>query len=109
MEENLFRKENGVYPEAFLRRMKTLLSGEYDDFLRTTEEAPARALRTNPFKLPGGVPTDAMCGALALRPVPYAENGYFFTSEKIGATPWHHAGAFYVQDPGAMSAVAAVP
>lgn len=108
MKENLFRKENGVYPEAFLRRMKTLLGGEYDDFLNSTEEAPVRALRINPFKLPSGVPTDAMCEALSLRPVPYAENGYFFASEKIGSTPWHHAGAFYVQDPGAMSAIAGV-
>lgn len=98
-----------MYPEAFLSRMKRLLGDGYADFLRAAECPPSRALRTNPLKLAGGVPSDAMRHALSLSPVPYAENGYFFVSEKIGTTPWHHAGAFYVQDPGAMSAVAAVP
>lgn len=98
-----------MYPEAFLERMKTLLGGEYGDFLKSTECAPSRALRINPFKLADGRPTEGMQSALSLTPVPYAENGYFFDAERIGATPWHHAGAFYVQDPGAMSAVAAVP
>ena len=98
-----------MYPESFLRRMKSLLGDEYDDYLKTTECAPSRALRINPFKLKGGIPSDSMRDALSLSPVPYAEYGYYFTSEKIGSTPWHHAGAFYVQDPGAMSAVSAVP
>ena len=98
-----------MYPEAFLRRMRALLGGEYDDFLKSADAPPSRALRINPFKLAGGHPSAKMSDALSLSPVPYAENGYFFSSEKIGATPWHHAGAFYVQDPGAMSAVAAVP
>lgn len=98
-----------MYPEAFLRRMRTLLGGEYDDFLKSADAPPPRALRINPFKLADGHPSAKMSDALSLSPVPYAENGYFFSSEKIGATPWHHAGAFYVQDPGAMSAVAAVP
>lgn len=97
-----------MLPEAFLRRMQALLGEEYPAFLAASEEPPVRALRTNPFKPPSESALAAMRAELSLSPVPYGENGYFFSSEHVGATPWHHAGAFYVQDPGAMSAVAAV-
>ena len=43
-----------------------------------------------------------------LRSCSFVENGFIFDSEKVGADPLHHAGAYYVQDPGAMCSVAAI-
>ncbi len=38
---------------------------------------------------------------------PFCDIGYYFNAEKIGKSPLHHAGAFYVQDPSAMCSLSA--
>jgi NOL1/NOP2/sun family putative RNA methylase len=39
----------------------------------------------------------------SLRPVPWEENGFYVTEEKIGRHPYHFAGLYYSQEPSAMS------
>ncbi|MCI8611398.1 MAG: hypothetical protein HFE66_05715 [Clostridiales bacterium] len=91
-------------PKAFLSRMQTLLGEAYPAFLREMENAPVRALRGNPLKCTAfSAPTD-----IETEPLPFSGGGYIFYSDSIGRHPLHHAGAFYVQDPSAISTVAAV-
>ena len=88
--------------ERFAARMRALLGEE--GFLQYEEELSRegkRAFRVNPLKPPSKLPFD-------ISPIPYAENGYYFSDEHIGSHPLHHAGAIYVQEPAAMLPVAAL-
>ncbi len=90
-------------PRAFLSRMQKLLGGGYPDFLQAMESAPVRALRGNPLKCTAlSAPAD-----IQTEPLPFSGGGRVFFSDAIGRHPLHHAGAFYVQDPSAISTVAA--
>ena len=95
-----------MIPKAFLARMKQLLGKEYPSFLSSVNAPAVKAVRVNTAKLS----VEAFCALapFALRPIPYAEEGFYIEEEKPGNHPLHHAGAFYVQDPGAMCTAAAV-
>ncbi len=98
-----------ILPIAFEKRMQVLLGADYDDFAASLDTPPVRGLRLNPVK---GDPT-ALLPLLTdelgrLTPIPFARDGYTFLAEHIGASPFHHAGAIYVQEPAAMAPVAAV-
>lgn len=96
-------------PESFAARMRLLLRDEYDAFLQAlTREDAVKGLRVNTAK----VSASAFEGAspFALSPIPYVDGGYIVGDwEGAGKHPYHHAGAYYMQDPGAMSTVAALP
>ena len=96
-------------PVAFEARMKELLKTEYDAFYTAlcTENA-VKGLRVNTHK----VATDVFCkhAPFSLTPIPYAKNGFIVSDDaQAGKHPYHHAGAYYMQDPGAMATVAAIP
>ena len=94
-------------PDEFKKRMQELLGEEFDSFLSSFEDERAvRALRVNTLK--ASVEDFCKNADLSLSPLPFSENGFIFSEEKVGGHPLHHAGAFYVQDPGAMCSVAAV-
>ena len=92
-------------PQAFCDRMKETLGREYEAFLACYEKPHLRGIRLNPQK----------CGEDLLRlalpfPVtaaPFSPLSYYVPeeAEHLGALPLHHAGAFYVQEPSAASAV----
>ena len=95
-----------MLPSEFLTRMKELLGDDYDAFIKSYDEAPVRSFRINTNKI-------SEEDFLKINPfggekIPYAENAYYFDYDKIGNHPYHHAGMIYIQDPGAMSAVASV-
>lgn len=90
-----------MLPKAFLARMKELLGGDYPAFLQSMETGPVRALRVN-FLKTSSVPAD-----IETKPLPFSGGGYIFSRNFVGHHPLHHAGAFYVQDPSAISTVAA--
>lgn len=90
-----------MLPKAFLSRMHSLLGTDYPAFLQSMEEAPVRGLRVNPLKA-FSTPAD-----IETKPLPFFGGGYIFSADFIGHHPLHHAGAFYVQDPSAISTVAA--
>lgn len=87
-------------PEAFCSRMRTQLGDQFEAFLNAYSMDPVRALRINTSKI--SVKDFTHTVDFPLTPIPYAQDGFYFTEEKIGAHPLHHAGAFYVQDPSAM-------
>ena len=91
--------------EIFLNRMKELLGGEYEDFLRYYNGENFRGLRVNTLKCTA----DRLAQALdfELKPTPFCPDGFYIPQgvEQLGNHPLHHAGAFYIQEPSATSAV----
>lgn len=94
-----------MIPERFYERAASLFSAdEYERFIKALEAPAVRALRANSIKIPAA--DFEGNSAFPLSPLNFC-GGYAFSEEKIGADPLHHAGAYYVQDPSAMCAVAA--
>ena len=85
-------------PAAFIEQMQRQLGAALPDFLHTYELPYHRGIRMRP----GISPIDD-----ALQPVPWAENAYYLPLEsRAGALPAHEAGAYYLQEPSAMTAAA---
>ena len=96
-----------MLPERFLKRMSEMLGDEYPDFEKALSEPNVRAVRVNETKI--SVERFLSLTELAVSPIPYASEGFIPESaDGIGKSPEHHAGMFYVQDPGAMATVKAL-
>ena len=96
-----------MIPEGFLKRMKEMLGEEFEAFEKSLGEPNVRGVRVNTTKISVGDFLDKT--SLALSPIDYAEDGFIPEDcEGIGRTAEHHAGMFYVQDPGAMATVKAL-
>jgi len=53
-----------------------------------------------------GVSEEKIQQTFHLQPVPWAENGYYYTTEdQPGKHPWHEAGLYYIQEPSAQAVV----
>ena len=93
------------FPAAFAARMKRLLGEtEFETFAAAYEQPYRRGIRANTLKI---TPQELKKHLpVAVSPCAFAAEG-FATEEswKAGADPLHHAGAYYVQEPSAMSAV----
>ncbi len=93
-------------PEEYLNRMKSLLGDEFDSFISQYELPHSRGLRVNTLKADI---SKAESFGFSLQKIPFAAEGYkILSDEKPGSSPYHHAGAFYSQEPSAMSAVTAL-
>lgn len=76
------------------------------DFLASAQKPHFKGLRVNTLKID---PERFMKFHLAAAPTPFCKEGFYIPSEeKLGNHPLHHAGAFYLQEPSAMSAVTAL-
>lgn len=92
--------------EAFLNRMKSLLGDEFDDYLKYYNSTDSfRGLRVNTLKCSADKLKELV--DFELKPTPFCAEGFYIPEaiESIGNNPLHHAGAFYVQEPSATSAV----
>ena len=92
-----------MLPEGFLNGIREMI-GEEEALLldKACEKEPVRALRLNPFKKPGEGSED-LTSEMKLEKLSYEEDGYLFDPECApGRRPFHDAGAYYIQDPGAM-------
>lgn len=96
-----------MIPEAFLARMRTLPGLDFSAFCKALEAPPVRALRVNPVKTDEKTLLPLL--PFATEPLPFLPGAFLAGAEKVGALPAHHAGMFYMQDPSAISAIAAVP
>lgn len=96
-----------MLPQSFTERMQGLLGSEYEEFLASFEHEKYQALRLNPLKRDDmSVITEKVKQTFQLQPVPWAENGYYYTKEdQPGKHPWHEAGLYYIQEPSAMAPV----
>ena len=111
----------GMFPEAFLDRMKGLLGTKYDEFVAALGQEQHQALRLNRLKFSSqgrsaadifSVQNNAqaeiqpgMSSAFAhLSRVPWAADGYYYQStDQPGKHPFHEAGLYYIQEPSAMA------
>ncbi len=84
-------------PEAFVNRMREQLGSELTAFLHALEEPPLRGIRLNPLK-----PTQ-FADKYRNEPVAWFPDSYYLNADSdAGATILHEAGAYYIQEPGAM-------
>lgn len=95
-------------PDEFLLRMRRLLGGGFPEFEALCAQPPFRGLHRNALKC--GIDTLRAFFPCPLQPAPFSPLEYYLPqgAEKIGQMPLHHAGAFYVQEPSAASAVTAL-
>ena len=93
-----------ILPTEFETRMRRLLGERYTAF---TEHWAAplttRGVRVNTLKCTADT---LQASGLALQPTPFCADGFVTdTVFRAGTDPLHHAGAYYMQEPSAMSAV----
>ncbi len=85
-------------PEQFLDRMSRHLMQEMPAFLDAYSHSPLRGIRINDLKGGTNLPFRK-----SPERIPWTENGYYLDPDSTaGATVWHEAGAFYIQEPSAM-------
>lgn len=109
-EERKSAGEKRELPVAFVEEMRELFGklpgvsvSELPAFLESLQQERSYGLRRNPLKYTKEEFEAEM--PFSLREVPWAEEGYFYDSEQLpGKSPYHEAGAFYIQEPSAMIA-----
>ncbi len=94
-----------ILPSSFTSRMRRLLGNEYAAFFDAWDQPlTTRGLRVNTLK----ITPDRLEALLpfSVETTPFSPLGRRTTANfRAGADPLHHAGAYYVQEPSAMSAV----
>ncbi len=94
-------------PVEFLMRMQAECGEEYDAFMHSLNQERCRGLRLNPLKLDLNDAGEALkrlgMEELADDPVPWCTEGYYYDKDSCpGRSPFHEAGAYYIQEPSAM-------
>ena len=107
-------------PLDFTNRMKEYLGSEYDSFIESYEKPEVKGIRLCDLAL-GEIPGAFLHGStlckleggqndctdqIEIKPVPWTENGYYFNESqdfRPGKSPYHEAGAYYMQEPSAMA------
>ncbi|OAO89111.1 hypothetical protein AXX17_ATUG04370 [Arabidopsis thaliana] len=91
-------------PEAFAKKMKSLLGDEAEAFFASYDKPKTTGLRMNLLKA-----ADGDLGDLPGEPVkgkdciPWAPGGYYTEeSDRPGKHPYYDAGLYYIQEPSAM-------
>ena len=90
-------------PEKFIENMKKQLpENEWEAFFACYEKKAYKGVRLNVLK-GDRYALKTLLGFLG-EPVEWEQNGFYVAEEKLGASPYHFAGAFYSQEPSAMCA-----
>ena len=95
-------------PTAFCARMQSLLGADASRFFDSYAHPAPRGIRIRRNAIAPERCAAHLPGSLTSIPG-IADGFYLHTDARIGNSPLHHAGAFYVQEPFAMAAVAALP
>ena len=91
-------------PEKFCERMQRLLGDAYTAFIESYDLPVRRGVRVNTLKSDATTIQEAF--AVPMQPSAFATNSYYLdVPHKAGADPLFHAGAYYMQEPSASSAV----
>ncbi len=97
-------KEKLCLPEEFLLSVRNILGDEFENFIKSYEKENTVGLRYNPLK--SDRETFLSKVPFSLTPVSWAEEGFYYQKdERPGKSSFHEAGAYYIQEPSAMSAV----
>ncbi len=95
---------NTMFPAGFVARMTALLGDDADAFFEGYTSPLRRGLRVNTLKCDA----ETLCAHFPhpLEASPFAADAFYLDApHKAGADPLHHAGAYYMQEPSAASAV----
>ena len=88
------------FPEGWIEQLCPLLGDQLPDFLHALNEPPLRGVRMR-----GGAAPLLETG----EKVPWARDAFYLPLDSdAGARPLHEAGAYYLQEPSAMTAAAAL-
>jgi NOL1/NOP2/sun family putative RNA methylase len=89
-------------PAAFIKRYRSLLSSESEEFLDSFSEPPIIGLRVNTLKISAG--DFVKISPFPLEPVPWSSSGFIIPNGyQPGKHPYHAAGLYYLQEPSAMA------
>lgn len=96
-------------PEAFEKKMRTLLQEEYEGYLQCFEEPRHYGLRVNTNKI--AVEDFLKISPWPLTPVPWIPNGFYYDGDQIQPAkhPYYFAGLYYLQEPSAMTPASRLP
>ncbi|MBQ8162607.1 MAG: hypothetical protein IJ083_17915, partial [Clostridia bacterium] len=90
-------------PRAFVERMKQKLGDEIQEFMQAYDQPPVRGIRLNSQKKLAGNLFEKDLGER----IPWEAQGFELSAaSRLGASPFHEGGAFYLQEPSAMFPVA---
>ena len=94
-----------ILPDGFKKRIIEVLGDESEEYFENLQKPPFKGVRANLLKT-----TPQFVGKKLhnLRPTPFCDFGFYTDESGLGNHPLHHAGAFYLQEPSAMSAVTAL-
>ncbi len=100
-------------PADFVKEMRGELGAEAQVLFASYGEEPVRGLRLNARrcqdylrqKEEGGLSSSLLEELLGSEPVPWCACGRY-RNRDLGASPYHAAGAFYIQEPSAMAPAA---
>ena len=95
-------------PDGFLECMKETLKDDFSDYLEYFDKPAFRGLRVNTLKADIEKVTKNL--DFDTKQVPFCKEGFYISNDikGLGNHAFHHAGAFYLQEPSAMSAVEAL-
>lgn len=93
---------------SFFERLQSLLGPDYPAFAAAAQAAPFRGLRVNTLKSSPEQLRQFI--GFSQEPTPFCSEGFYIdaAAQGLGNHPLHHAGAFYMQEPSAQSAVTAL-
>ena len=82
-------------PEKFIENIKKQLpESEWEAFFAVYENKPLKGVRLNPLK--GSMSALKEKLPFLGNPVAWEENGYYTAEEKLGVSPYHAAGLFWL-------------
>lgn len=92
------------FSDKFISCMKKTLGDDFDEYYKALGEEPFRGLRINTLKSSADI---LKYLPFECEKTPFCDNGYYIPNNAagVGNHPLHHAGAFYLQEPSASSAV----
>lgn len=91
-------------PEKFLKRMKSELKSEYQDFLDSYARPAEKGVRVNTLK--STVEDFEKLSPVRLDgKIEWEQSGFYAQGEGLGKNVFYAAGLYYVQEPSAMSVV----
>ena len=97
-----------MIPESFKEKIREMLGSEAEEFFASYDELPFAGLRVNNLKISTNEFEEI--SQFSLRPIPWAENGFYYdTDNKPAKHPYYYAGLYYLQEPSAMSPGAILP
>ena len=95
-------------PSSFAEKMKELLGGEYEAYLKSCGEEPRSGLRANRWKIPPDELEEKL--PFGVKRVPWISNGFTYdSSAQPSRDPYYYAGLYYLQEPSAMTPASRLP